>query len=692
MVLPAPIAYGQFLDPVAPAGHAAPWVASDRAGLQTWNKVNSNFVILNTFFKSGTGSPEGVVTAGVGAVYLRTDGSAGTVLYCKNSGTGNTGWGSCVASSGTVTVTGTPVTGDITSFSSSTSITNIASTGTGNVVRASSPTIATPTFTGALVFPDGVRQTFNPDGTNAGLNVGSQAGDPSAPSNGDLWYDSTANELTARINGSSVALGAGGGSGTPAGSSGDWQKNSSGSFGAFTPGTGVETFVVTPSSANLRGALTDETGTGAAVFATSPTFTTPNIGTATGSISGNAGTATALAANGSNCSAGNYPLGVDASGNVESCTAIGGGGGGSLTDGDYGDITVGGTGTTLTIDNDAVTYAKMQNVSAASKLLGRGDSGSGDTQEITLGTGLTMSGTTLSASGGGGGGTIYWEQPAGLRLSLSTNTYVPASDITGATTIYWTPMNSGGHGTVTCYNGTTLEQQSIAQKSIALGTLTNGAIYNVYYDCDGAALAFGTAWTNSTTASETLDDQDGAPVLSTDHTKLYLGIFRTTSTTTTEDSQTKRFLWNMFNRRLRTLVRVDTADTWSSGTAATYRQAGANAANQIEIVVANTADLIQLQVNGGFFSSASTYPRVGIGVNSTTVNSAQTYHQMTSSNNYTIALDAQYVGIPTNGYSYFAWLDYIDTGSGTFHGDCDSGCLGTVAKQSVSGMTGTFTN
>jgi hypothetical protein len=44
---------------------------------------------------------------------------------------------------------------------------------------------------------------------------------------------------------------------------------------------------------------------------------------------GAATTATALAANGANCSAGNYPLGVDASGAVESCTAISGGIGGS---------------------------------------------------------------------------------------------------------------------------------------------------------------------------------------------------------------------------------------------------------------------------------------------------------------------------------------------------------------------------
>jgi hypothetical protein len=41
---------------------------------------------------TGSGSPEGVVTAVVGKLYTRTDGGAGTTLYVKESGTGNTGW------------------------------------------------------------------------------------------------------------------------------------------------------------------------------------------------------------------------------------------------------------------------------------------------------------------------------------------------------------------------------------------------------------------------------------------------------------------------------------------------------------------------------------------------------------------------------------------------------------------------
>jgi hypothetical protein len=84
------------------------------------------------------------------------------------------------------------------------------------------------------------------------------------------------------------------------------------STGVSGLGTGVATFLATPSSANLAAALTDETGSGANVFGTSPTISSPTItgtgaiaGTFTGNLTGNvtgtasaatlAATATALA-------------------------------------------------------------------------------------------------------------------------------------------------------------------------------------------------------------------------------------------------------------------------------------------------------------------------------------------------------------------------------------------------------------
>jgi len=114
--------------------------------------------------------------------------------------------------------------------------------------------------------------------------------------------------------------------------------------------------------------------------------------------------------------------------------------GGTLTDGDKGDITVGSSGSSFTIDNASVTYAKMQNVSAASKLLGRGDSGSGSPQEITLGAGLTMTGTTLSSSGGGTGAdptaSVGLTAVNGVATTFLRSDGAPALDVSIAPT--WT--------------------------------------------------------------------------------------------------------------------------------------------------------------------------------------------------------------------------------------------------------------
>lgn len=44
------------------------------------------------YIYSGSGTPEGSVTAPIGSTYQRSDGGAGTAFYVKESGSGNTGW------------------------------------------------------------------------------------------------------------------------------------------------------------------------------------------------------------------------------------------------------------------------------------------------------------------------------------------------------------------------------------------------------------------------------------------------------------------------------------------------------------------------------------------------------------------------------------------------------------------------
>lgn len=72
--------------------------ANTFAGLtnNVWDGASAQPIIRRPFGTTqlfeGTGSPESVVTAPIGSIYLRRDGGASTAFYVKESGTGNTGW------------------------------------------------------------------------------------------------------------------------------------------------------------------------------------------------------------------------------------------------------------------------------------------------------------------------------------------------------------------------------------------------------------------------------------------------------------------------------------------------------------------------------------------------------------------------------------------------------------------------
>ncbi|NBW68496.1 MAG: hypothetical protein EBR47_07395 [Betaproteobacteria bacterium] len=199
------------------------------------------------------------------------------------------------------------------------------------------------------------------------------------------------------------------------------------STGVSGLGTGVATFLATPSSANLASAVTDETGSGALVFANTPTLVTPNIGAATGTsltLSGD------LTVNGTTTTINSTTVSVDDKnielGSVATPTDLTADGGG---------ITLKGT-TDKTFNwvdaTDAWTSSEHINIATGkayyingtsvlnSTTLGSGVTGSSLTSVGTIGTG-TWQGTAVGISYGGTGATSASAARTALGLAIGTD-------------------------------------------------------------------------------------------------------------------------------------------------------------------------------------------------------------------------------------------------------------------------------
>ena len=256
------------------------------------------------------------------------------------------------------------------------------------------------------------------------------------------------------------------------------------------------------------------------------------------------------------------------------------------------------------------------------------------------------------------------------RLTLTSDTPVTTADVTGAGTIYWTPFNGA---IIDLYTGSAWTQVTFAEMSIAASGGTASKPHDLFLDYNGGSPALALlAWTNDTTRATALALQDSILVKTGDTQQRYLGTVWLDGSNQVADSYAKRHVWNYYNRVTRPMRVLDATNSWTY-TTATWRQAGANTANQVDLVCGVAQDGIEVSIFAHCNnSSGNVQMSVAVGENSTSaVATGALIGRLDETNTSSIEpVQTTLRALPAAGRNYYVWLEYSQAaGTTTWYGD-----------------------
>lgn len=252
------------------------------------------------------------------------------------------------------------------------------------------------------------------------------------------------------------------------------------------------------------------------------------------------------------------------------------------------------------------------------------------------------------------------------RLTLQSGVPVTTTDISGASTLYFTRFQGSR---IALHTGSWVNRE-FNEISLALSGLTSGMNYDVFvYDNSGTPALELQSWSNNTARSVSLVYLSNIWVKSTATTRRYVGTLRTTGTNTTEDSASKRFLWNFYHRRWRPIGVTESADSWTYGTASPARNTNNSTSNKIEFVVGFDESVVSVRTL--VVASAGATARVvmnGVGFDATASATTENLKGGQARNTFRQQLWSRYFERNILGYHVLNWVEAGNTDE-VFYGD-----------------------
>ncbi len=309
---------------------------------------------------------------------------------------------------------------------------------------------------------------------------------------------------------------------------------------------------------------------------------------------------------------------------------------------------------------------------------------------------------TAASNGSGGGGSGSPSEPQG-RLTLSTGVPVMTSTVSGSTMVYYTPykgryvpLYDGSTWTMTDIGGELSQATTDTTKSPAACTTNSNYDLFVWSDSGTYRCTRGPAWSSDTargTGAGTTELQMVAGILTNKNAitngpdanrGAYVGTIRTNGSSQVDyifgalaagGTAGSIGVWNAYNRVIVSSLSRDSTDSWTYGTAGTWRAANNSSGMRCSMIVGLDEDAVESMYACLAGTSTTSSAHVGVGVNSTTAFSgSSSYAVYSASAAFASTIFGKWAGTVGAGWRYVSAIEAAQAGTITFYGD-----LGTPA-------------